>query len=98
MSLETDDAVDDIRIDFESGWRALVQAKRSLTAGKPLQDAVAQWVHAVRAGLDPARDRLVIVSGTLSGTMKDLQQVLDRGRTDHPGSPQKSNCQDLWIS
>lgn len=87
MSLETDDAVDDIRIDFESGWRALVQAKRSLTAGKPLQDAVAQWVHAVRAGLDPARDRLVIVSGTLSGTMKDLQQVLDRGRTDHPGSP-----------
>ncbi|WP_405898297.1 hypothetical protein OG242_12865 [Streptomyces sp. NBC_00727] len=87
MSLETDDPVDDIRIDFESGQRAFVQAKRSLTAGKPLKEAVAQWVPAARAGLDPTKDRLVIVSGTLSEPMRKLQQVLDRERTDHPGSP-----------
>lgn len=86
VSLETDDPVDDIRIDFESGWRAFVQAKRALNAGKPLKESVEQWVHAARAGLDPTRDRLVIVAGTLSGPMKDLQRVLNRERTDHPGA------------
>lgn len=95
VSLETDDPVDDIRIDFESGQRALVQAKRSLTAGKPLKEAVAQWVQAARVGLDPARDRLVIVSGTLSGPMRKLQQVLNRERTDHPGSPTKEEAEVL---
>ncbi|MEU3006587.1 NACHT domain-containing protein [Streptomyces sp. NPDC007020] len=95
VSLETDDPVDDIRIDFESGQRALVQAKRSLTAGKPIKEAVAQWVQAARAGLDPARDRLVIVSGTLSGPMRKLQQVLNRERTDHPGSPTKEEAEVL---
>ncbi|MFE6481765.1 NACHT domain-containing protein [Streptomyces sp. NPDC057757] len=95
MSLETDDSVDDIRIDFETGRRALVQAKRSLTAGKPLQDAVAQWVQAAKAGLDPAKDRLVIVSGTLSGPMRKLQQVLNRERTDHPGSPTEDEARVL---
>lgn len=95
VSLETDNAVDDIRIDFESGWRALVQAKRSLRIGTPLNEAVGQWVHAAKAGLDPAKDRLVIVAGTLSGPMKTLQQVLNRGRTDHPGAPTKSEANVL---
>jgi hypothetical protein len=93
VSLETDDPVDDIRIDFESGWRALVQAKRSLNAAKPLREAVAQWVQAARAGLDPAKDRLMIVAGTLSGPMRDLQRVLNRERTDHPGSPTKHEAE-----
>lgn len=74
VSLETDDPVDDIRIDLESGQRALVQAKRSLTAGKPLKEAVAQWVQAARAGLDPTKDRLVIVSGTLSEPMRSCSK------------------------
>ncbi|WP_457029307.1 NACHT domain-containing protein [Kitasatospora sp. P5_F3] len=87
MSLETDDAVDDVRIDFELGLRALVQAKRRLVAGKPLTEAVAQWVQAAKAGLDPTKDRLVIVAGSLSRPMKDLQRVLNRERTDHPGTP-----------
>lgn len=87
VSLETDDSVDDIRIELETGWRAFVQAKRSLNAGKPLKTAVAQWLPAVRAGLNPTRDRLVIVAGTLSGSMRDLQRVLNRKRSDCPGSP-----------
>ncbi|MEU3544880.1 NACHT domain-containing protein [Streptomyces paromomycinus] len=95
VTLETDDPVDDIRIDFDSGWQALVQAKRSLKAGKPLKEAVAQWVHAARDGLDPAKDRLVIVAGALSGPMRHLQQVLDRGRTDHPGAPTKPEAHVL---
>lgn len=95
VSLETDDPVDDIRIDFVSGWRALVQAKRSLKTGKPLKEAVAQWVHAARAGLDPAKDRLVIVTSALSGPMRHLQQALDRGRTDHPGAPTKPEADVL---
>ena len=87
VSLETDFSVDDIAITFDSGWRAFVQAKRTLNAGKPLKDAVAQWVHLVGEGLDPAKDRLVIVAGTLSEPMRQLRQVLERGRTDLPGSP-----------
>lgn len=87
VSLETDDPVDDIRIDFDSGWRALVQAKRSLSGGRPLKKAAEQWVKAAEAGLNPEKDRLVIVAGELNGSMKHLQRVLDRERTDHAGAP-----------
>lgn len=95
VSPETDDPVDDIRIDFESGWRVLAQAKRSLNAGKPLKDAVAQWVPAARGGLDPAKDRLVIVAGTLSGPMRRLRRVLNRERTDRPGLPTEGEARIL---
>jgi hypothetical protein len=55
VTLETEDAVDDIRIDFESGWKAFVQAKRSLRRGPVLYEAVAQWAEAARSGLDPTQ-------------------------------------------
>ncbi|MFB7539137.1 NACHT domain-containing protein [Streptomyces zaomyceticus] len=97
VSLETDDCVDDIRIDFESGQRAFVQAKRSLDAGKPLKDSVAQWVQAARAGLDPNNDRLVIVSGTLTGPLRHLRTVLKREKTDHPGSRTKEESSILSV-
>jgi len=48
VTLETEDAFDDIRIDFDSGWKAFVQAKRSLRRGSVLNKAVAQWAEAVR--------------------------------------------------
>ncbi|WP_431972387.1 NACHT domain-containing protein [Nocardia sp. bgisy134] len=95
MSLETDDAVDDIRIDFESGHRAYLQAKRSLEAGASLKKAVAQWIPAVKAGLCPEMDRLVIVTGTLNGPTRNLQGVLNRNRTTHPGPPTEGEAKIL---
>lgn len=59
VTLETEDAVDDIRIDFVSGWTALVQAKRSLRRGDVLKKAVEQWAEAGLGALDPTKDRKV---------------------------------------
>lgn len=86
VSLETDDHVDDIRIDFESGWRVFIQAKRTIDSGPTFQKAVAQWVKKAKFGLDSDTERLVIAAGNLSGPMKALKNLLDRLRTDSPGS------------
>lgn len=86
VSLETDDPVDDIRIDFRSEAVSYVQAKRTLRKGKALTSAVAQWARAAKRGLEPGRDHLVIVTGSLSGPLKVLQRVLRRLKTDRPAS------------
>jgi hypothetical protein len=86
VAIETDDAVDDVRIVFASGLRALVQAKRTLTAGKPLKETARQWGSAVRAGgFDILRDRLVLVGAQMSGTMRTLARALERSKTEQPG-------------
>lgn len=95
VTLETEDAVDDVRIDFDSGWTAFIQAKRSLKRDKALNKAVAQWVKAGRGSLDPAQDRLVIASATLSGTIRDLQRALARGRLEIAGAPTVSESKIL---
>lgn len=95
VSLETDDAVDDIRIDFESGHRAYLQAKRTLDAGAALKKAVAQWIPAVKAGLCSDRDRLVIVTGRANGSMANLQRVLNRNRATHSGPPTEAEAKIL---
>lgn len=89
VALETDDPVDDIRVDLESGVTLYLQAKLSLGRGRSLEKAVAQWRTAALEGLDPSIHRLVIVSNKLSGSMGLLSLVLDReregdfgGRTD----------------
>lgn len=93
--LETDEAVDDIRIDFCSGWKVLVQAKRSLRKKETLDKAVAQWVAAGKAGVTPSRDRLVIVAGELSGPMRALAAILERNRLAHPGAPTAAEAEIL---
>ncbi len=85
VSLETDDPVDDIRIDYTSGATSFVQAKRRLTGGRQFASAVEQWKRAAENGLDVARHRLVIVAGTLSGPMRDLQELLRRYSGDTVG-------------
>lgn len=88
VALETEDALDDIRVEFESGRVAYIQAKRTLRRGTSLTKAVAQWVKAAQASSsDSANDTLVIVSGQLSGPMQNLQRVLERQRTGQPGPP-----------
>ncbi|NOJ64359.1 MULTISPECIES: NACHT domain-containing protein [unclassified Arthrobacter] len=97
MALETEDALDDIRVEFESGWTALVQAKRTLRKGKPLSTAVAQWVDAAQSSPDPGTLRLVIVAGSLSGPMKVLQRVLERHKSDQPGPPTAGEAGALAV-
>jgi hypothetical protein len=86
VCLETDDPVDDIRIEFVSGAISYVQAKRALRKGKPLNAAVEQWVRAARQGPEPARDHLVIVTGSVSGPIRVLQGALRRLKTDRPAA------------
>ncbi|MBL7487600.1 hypothetical protein I6A62_05795 [Frankia sp. AgW1.1] len=83
--LETDDAVDDLRVEFSSGWTVCVQAKRKLTFAV-LPKVVQQWAVAARRGLDPSRDRLVVAAGWLSGSMRDLREVLEARRFSIPGA------------
>jgi hypothetical protein len=85
VSLETESAVDDIEVQFTSGWTASIQAKRTLKRGTPLTNAVKQWVVAGKAGVDPSRQRLVIASGSLNGPMQHLRTVLDRRRLSPAG-------------
>jgi hypothetical protein len=85
VSLETDSAVDDIRIDYTCGMSTFVQAKRRLTGGPQFASAVDQWRRAAESGLDVARHRLVIVAATLSGPMRDLRGLLHRFSGDTVG-------------
>lgn len=86
VCLETDDPVDDIRIEFANGSVSYVQAKRTLRKGKPFDTATAQWVRAAQEGLTPGRDHLVIASSSASGPLQTLQAVLLRLKTDQPGA------------
>ncbi len=86
VAIETDEHADDVRVRLTSGCMAQLQAKLTLRGGKPLKTAVEQWSRAAQAGLDPERDRLVIVAGAISGPMQLLAHVLDRLRTDEPGA------------
>ncbi|WP_143086754.1 hypothetical protein [Lentzea flaviverrucosa] len=87
VSLETEDAVDDLRVEFTSGWIAQIQAKRTLRKGSVLTKVVQQWVQAGQRDLDPDRDRLVVVAGSVSGSLRHLRSALDRGRLTDPGPP-----------
>lgn len=86
VGLETDDAVDDISVSFDDGWTALIQAKRSLDAGASLSKAATQWVAAVKQGVNPAKTRLVIASGRLSGTMHSMRRWLQRQKLTTPAA------------
>ena len=85
VSLETDDPVDDVAIEFDSGWRVSVQARRTLRKGSPIDSAIAQWRAAAVAGLDPRHERLVLVTSSMPGWIRDLMAVLDRLKTERPG-------------
>ncbi|CAO5151155.1 Anaphase-promoting complex subunit 4 WD40 domain-containing protein [Frankia sp. AiPs1] len=93
--LETEDAVDDLRVDFATGETAYIQAKRTLQGGPVLAKAVAQWVRAGEGQLDPTRHRLVIATGDLSNSMKALRRALDARRLSVPGTPSPEEAEQL---
>ncbi|WP_312674376.1 hypothetical protein [Microbacterium sp.] len=86
VATETADAVDDVRVEFASGRTSFLQAKRTLTAGPAFAKAVQQWVKAAEEGLDPTTQRLVIVSGKVSGPLLRLGRLLERMRTATPAT------------
>lgn len=95
VSLETDDPVDDVAIEFDSGWRVTVQARRTLRRGRPIDSAIAQWRVAAVAGLAPSRERLVLVTSSIPGWIRDLKAVLDRLKTERPGTPTDAEASAL---
>lgn len=95
VAVETDEQADDVRVRLTSGCVAQIQAKLTLRAGKPLETAVKQWSQAAQAGLDPERDRVVIVAASISGPIQLLARVLDRLRTDEPGALTKGEQEQL---
>jgi hypothetical protein len=95
VSLETDDPVDDIRIDYVGGTSSFVQAKRTLAGGPQFASAAEQWRRAALQGLDVERHRLVIVAGRLSEPMRRLQQLLHRYDSDELSGLTKGESQVL---
>jgi len=95
VSLETDDPVDDIRIDYVNGSSTFVQAKRRLADGSQFASAVGQWRRAAMSGLDVGGHRLVIVAGELSGPMRDLRELLYRFSGDTVGGLTKAEVRIL---
>lgn len=91
LRLEADEAVDDIVIDFSGGGRAFLQAKRNLrlatAPASQLAKAMSQCRRAVvESELDPKTDRLIIVSGSASGPIRDLKEALRRQRDPFSGA------------
>lgn len=87
VSLETNDAVDDIRIQFVTGAVSYLQAKRVLSAGKQLDAALNQWALAGLRELDVGREHLVIVAGSLRGVARHLSDALMVFKAEYPGKP-----------
>jgi hypothetical protein len=90
VSIETDEPVDDVAIEFASGWRATVQARRALRKGKAIDSAIDQWRKAALAGIDPEREQLILVTAAMPGWIQSLKTVLDRSKTDRPGTATQS--------
>lgn len=86
VALETDDALDDLRIECGSDWRVFVQAKRTLGAGNAFEKAVAQWVEAAKGQLNPDRDRLVLVGMEVKGKVRTLVEILKRAKNGIPAT------------
>jgi hypothetical protein len=95
VSLETDAPVDDIRIDFASGWCAYVQVRRAIRRGRSLDKALEQWQRAATEGLDRSRERLVLVTSEMSGGVRDLKHALDRARNKRAGAPTEGQASAL---
>lgn len=93
VALETEDALDDLRVEFASGWQVFVQAKRTLTKGAAFEKAVAQWVEAAKGQLDPDRDRLMLVGREVKGAAKTLSTLLQQAKNGIPPIQTKTEAE-----
>lgn len=91
VALETDDAVDDIRVELSGGVKVFVQAKHKLelrvTKDAPFFDAIDQWKRAIARGNgDTSRTVFVLAAQSGSGTIGDLRTALNRNRLEIAGA------------
>lgn len=93
VALETEEALDDLRVEFVSGWKVLVQAKRTLCKGAAFEKAVAQWVEAAKGQLDPGRDRLMLVGREVKGAAKTLSTLLKQAKNGIPAVQTKKEAE-----
>ena len=81
VRMETDNAIDDIEVQFVQGNRALIQVKRTLTLSSNPESsfgkAVAQWVRQAEEGLR-VDDRILLVCNHASRPVSALQSALQR--------------------
>lgn len=91
VSLETDDAVDDIAVTLSNGSKAFFQAKSTISfAVHPKAEfpsVVRQWKKAVvHADFNPTTDRLVLAVQTPSQPIKELGRALFRYKAEASGA------------
>jgi len=93
LSLETSEAVDDIRCELADGTAIVLQAKRICGADEQLRSAVSQWVGHLpdlKAG-----DRMGLVTASPRGSVRVLGPALARRQRLQPGPFSTSEQQAL---
>ena len=98
---EGDAAIDDLEAELRHNGRLLVQAKRSLSISErpdsEFAGAVRQFVRLFRdPQFDPATTRMVLVVGTATGPLRDLQSALDKARQPI-AAKQNSAEESVWA-
>jgi hypothetical protein len=99
VAVETDEPVDDLRVRFADGRLAQVQAKLTVARinGKAMAAAAAQWGRAARGGVDPQRERLVLVTASAGRGVQSLAAALERCKTDVPGAPTAAQAKAMAV-
>jgi hypothetical protein len=85
ISLETGDAVDDLRCELADGSAMHLQAKRTCGADRNLESTVGQWIRQL-PDLQPG-DRIGLVTAHPQGSVRILGAALSRRHRPHPGPP-----------
>jgi hypothetical protein len=85
MTLESGDAVDDIRCGLSDGTQLFVQAKRECGLDNQFRSTVTQWAAQVQALRDG--DRMALATGRVKGKVRALGPALARRRSMHAAGP-----------
>jgi hypothetical protein len=95
LTLESDDAIDDIRCGLSDGTQLFVQAKRECGLDQQFRSTVTQWaaqVHALRDG-----DRMALATARVKGKVRALGPALARRRSMHAAGPSPAEREALWA-
>jgi hypothetical protein len=93
VTLESGDAVDDIRCELSDETRLFSQAKRECGLDHQFRSTVTQWaaqVQALRVG-----DRLALATGKPKGKVRALGPALARRRNPHAAGPSQAEREAL---
>jgi NACHT domain len=93
MTLESGDAVDDIRCELSDETRLFTQAKRECGLDNQFRSTVTQWVAQAQALGDS--DRLALATGKPKGKVRALGSALVRRRNAHAAGPSPAEREAL---